>query len=168
MSLNEKSDTSRSFLIEEAFQAPVNQVFDAWLNPEKIVKWMAPAGFTSFSKVFEPRPGGLHHYCMKSGPHEMWGMVKYEEIIPPSRLVYLQSFSDANGGIGRHPMSATWPLVMRTEVSFSEKDGETHLTLQWTPIDASAEEQSTFMSAFDSMRKGWGGSFQSLHEFLKA
>jgi uncharacterized protein YndB with AHSA1/START domain len=44
--------------------------------------------------------------------------------------------------------------------------GKTKLTLTWSPLNALAEEQATFDAAHDSMRSGWGGSFERLDAYL--
>src|SRR4029077_14458521 len=40
--------------------------------------------------------------------------------------------------------------------------GHAGLTLRWSPLDATAEEQKTFDAAHDGMRGGWGGTFERL------
>jgi hypothetical protein len=39
--------------------------------------------------------------------------------------------------------------------------------LRWSPLEASEEEQKTFDAAHDSMRGGWGGSFEQLENYLR-
>ena len=64
-------------------------------------------------------------------------------------------------------MAPTWPLQLLTTVTFEDAPGgKTKLTLRWTPLDASAEEQATFDAAHDSMRGGWTGSFERLETYL--
>jgi uncharacterized protein YndB with AHSA1/START domain len=45
-------------------------------------------------------------------------------------------------------------------------DGKTRLTLTWSPLDASPQEQSTFDAAHEGMRGGWHGSFDRLDAYL--
>ena len=98
--------------------------------------------------------------------NEMWGKQKYLEIHPTHKLVYLQSFADAEGNIISHPMSATWPLTMKTTITLEEKSGKTLLTLIWTPYEANDENIVTFNGAMDGMSKGWAGSFAKFEEYL--
>jgi uncharacterized protein YndB with AHSA1/START domain len=44
--------------------------------------------------------------------------------------------------------------------------GKTRLTLVWSPLNATPQEQSTFDAAQESMRGGWGGSFERLDAYL--
>jgi uncharacterized protein YndB with AHSA1/START domain len=68
-------------------------------------------------------------------------------------------------------MAPTWPLQLLTTVILEDAPGgktggKTKLTLRWSPLDASAEEQATFDAAHDSMRGGWTGSFERLEAYL--
>ena len=88
-------------------------------------------------------------------------------VVAPERLVWEHSFSDENGGLTRHPLSPTWPLKLLTTVTFDEpRKGQTGLTLRWSPIGATAEEQKTFDDAHEGMRNGWGGTFERLTAYL--
>jgi uncharacterized protein YndB with AHSA1/START domain len=118
------------------------------------------------------RVGGTYHGAMRAANGTVaWAKFVYREIVAPQRLVWVHSFSDEAGGLTRHPMAPTWPLQMLTTVTFEdvpggERSGKTKLTLRWSPLDASAEEQATFDAAHDSMRGGWTGSFERLEAYL--
>lgn len=76
-------------------------------------------------------------------------------------------FSNEAGGTTRHPLSATWPLELLTSVTFEEQPGgKTKVTLVWSPLNATDEERQTFDAAHDSMRGGWGGTFERLETYL--
>jgi uncharacterized protein YndB with AHSA1/START domain len=97
----------------------------------------------------------------------MWAKLVYREIVAPQRLAWVHSFSDAAGGLTRHPLSSTWPLEMLTTVTFeSEPGGRTTVTLRWSPLNATAQEQATFDAAHDGMRGGWSGTFDRLAAYL--
>jgi uncharacterized protein YndB with AHSA1/START domain len=98
---------------------------------------------------------------------KMWGMTEYQEITKPSTLVYNQWFSDEKGGVTTHPMSQTWPKLMRTTVKFEPQGNQTKLTLEWIPLDATKEELETFEQAMAGMNQGWGGTFEQLDQYLK-
>jgi len=44
--------------------------------------------------------------------------------------------------------------------------GQTQVTIRWSPIEATAEEQRTFDAAHDSMTQGWGGTFDRLAAYV--
>jgi uncharacterized protein YndB with AHSA1/START domain len=114
------------------------------------------------------RVGGTYLGAMRDpAGNVMWGKFVYREIVPMERLVWEHSFSDENGGLTRHPLSATWPLKLLTTVTFEERSrGQTGLTLRWSPLGATAQEQATFDAAHGSMTQGWGGSFERLTAYL--
>jgi uncharacterized protein YndB with AHSA1/START domain len=80
--------------------------------------------------------------------------------------VFINSFSDPEGGLTRHPWAPEWPLQMLTVITFDERDGGTLVTVRWSPYDASDLERATFDSGHDSMRGGWTGTFEQLAEYL--
>ena len=114
------------------------------------------------------RIGGTYHGAMRdSAGRVMWAKFIYREIAAPERLVWVHSFSDEAGGITRHPLSPTWPLELLTTVTFDEQpDGKTKVTLRWSPINATAEEQGTFDAAHGGMTQGWAGTFDRLTDYL--
>jgi uncharacterized protein YndB with AHSA1/START domain len=97
---------------------------------------------------------------------EMWGKFTYREIVPPSRIVFVSSFSDERGGLTRHPMAPSWPQQMLTTVSFTEEGDKTRFTVEWVPLDPTEEELSTFEQGRDSMKQGWTGTFERLEAYL--
>jgi uncharacterized protein YndB with AHSA1/START domain len=159
--------SSEDFVITREFDAPRDLVFTAWTEPERLAQWWGPKGFTMISTKVDLRPGGVFHYGMKSPDgHEMWGKFVYREITPPERMVFVISFSDENGGVTRHPLSATWPLEVINTLTFSEHDGKTTLTLRGGPINATEEERATFKAGHSSMQQGFKGTFDQLAEYL--
>src|SRR5467141_4449519 len=86
-----------------------NSFWKAFTDPEHMKHWWGPKGFTVRITKMDFRPGGTYHYCMRSPDgRDMWGKFVYREIVAPERIVFINSFSDENGGLTRHPMSPTW------------------------------------------------------------
>ena len=54
----------------------------------------------------------------------MWGMFVYREIVRPERIVFVNSFSNENGDVTRHPMAPDWPLEMLTTFTFEDLGGK--------------------------------------------
>jgi uncharacterized protein YndB with AHSA1/START domain len=113
------------------------------------------------------RPAGSFHYCLESPDgNEMWGQFVYREIVRPERLVFVSSFSDEDGGLTRHPLSATWPLEMLSTIAFTEEKGRTTVTVRWAPLKPTEAERKTFEGARDGMKQGWSGTFDQLADHL--
>ena len=151
------------FVISHLFNATCERTWKAWTEREELMQWFGPVGVTMAGAKLDFRPGGSFHYCMKTPDgREMWGRFVYREIQPHKKIVLVNSFSDANGGITRHPLSTTWPLEMLSTTTFSDVDGKTRLTIEWSPLNPTVDEQKTFDSSHDGMRQGWSGTFGQL------
>lgn len=82
------------------------------------------------------------------------------------RIVYLHSFSDAEGNVTGTPFGGDWPLRIHSTLLFAGHGSRTNLTLRWSPIDATAEEEAAFAAAFADMTGGWSGTLDRLAEYL--
>lgn len=157
----------REFSISRTFDAPRELVFKALTESERLVHWWGPKGFTMMNSQLDLRPGGVWHYGMKSPEgFVMWGKFVYREIVAPEKLVFVNSFSDEEGNLTRHPLSPTWPIEVLNTLTLMEQDGKTTMTIRGGPINATEEEIRTFESGFESMQKGFSGTFDQLDEYL--
>ena len=96
--------------------------------------------------------------------HDMYGRFIYREVAAPERLVFVSSFSDAEGGITRAPfpqLEGRWPLEVLNTMTLTEQGGKTTLSLRCGPINVTEEERTIFAGMADSMRQGFGGTFIS-------
>lgn len=151
----------REFVISRTFDAPRDFVFEAWTDPEHLKKWSIDRCTN------DPRPGGVLHYAMRTPDGSLlWGKWIYREIAKPSRLEYIQSFSDEGGGIARHPLAPDWPLEVLSVVTFEENDGKSTLTVRWSPHNATEAERATFNAAHANMQQGWTGMLDQFAAYL--
>ncbi|KDB06315.1 Activator of Hsp90 ATPase 1 family protein [Burkholderia sp. lig30] len=159
------------FVIERRFAAPRELVYAALTEAEHLSAWMSPPGMEMSHCTVDARIGGVFHYAMKprSAPDApaMWGKWTFRELTPPERIVVVVQFSDAEGGVTRHPMSALWPLHTLSTTTLSEIEGGTTLLhLEWRALDASEAEEAIFDASHASMSQGWGGSMDALDKYL--
>ncbi len=99
---NDETHRSLAFEICRDFKAPRDKVWQAWSEVEQLQHWWGPQGCSLISRRFEFRPGGFFHYAMKfPDAATWWGRFNYREIVAPERIVWLNSFSNENGGIAR-------------------------------------------------------------------
>ena len=158
---------SKTFQITRVFNAPLEFVWKAHTEPERLSDWWGPKGFTMIENTVDLRPGGIYHYGMQTPDgHEMWGKFVYREIVPLQKMVYVVSFSDKDAGITRHPLSNTWPLEMLSTVIFTEDNGKTTMTTTAIPINETEEELATFEGAFEGMQQGFSGTYDQLDAYL--
>jgi uncharacterized protein YndB with AHSA1/START domain len=157
------------FVISRVFGAPRDVVWKAWTERERLMQWFGPKGFSMPIATLDFRPGGMLHYCLRSADgKEMWGKFVYREIVPPQRIVWVNSFSDEKGGLTSHPFSSDpWPREMLSMATFAEHEGRTTVTIQWVPINATEAERNTFNKNREGMKMGWAGTFEQLAEYLK-
>lgn len=160
---------SEPFVIARVFDAPCDRVWKSWTEAERLKQWWGPKGFVVTHCKIDLRPGGIMHYCLRiPDGNEMWGRFVYREIVKPERLVFVNSFSDPEGGVTRHPGHASWPLEMLSTVTFEAQGGKTKVTVQWVPLDGSTDlERKTFDEGRDSMKMGWTGTFEQFDDYLK-
>jgi uncharacterized protein YndB with AHSA1/START domain len=162
-----QGDMQRDFVVWRIFDAPRALVWQAWTEPERLAQWWGPKGCKIRVVKLDLRPGGMFHYAMQFKPgQEMWGRFVYGEIAAPERLAFVNSFSDAQGGITRAPFSESFPLEIANTLTLAEENGKTTLTLRGHPVNASEAEYKTFLGMFGSMRQGFGGTFDQLADYL--
>ena len=155
------------FVITRTLDAPRDLVWKAWTEPDRLTRWFSPKGFTNLTSRVDLRVGGTFHYGLRMPDGgEMWGKFNYREVVPPERLVYVMHFSDAEGGVTRHPMAPTWPLKTLCTTTLEAQGDKTLLTVRAVPFEATEEEIRTFEAGRDSMKGGWGGTFDQLEAYL--
>lgn len=136
--------------IEETFNASIEKVFQAWTDPEKLMKWYAPDGCTIRFKELNIKNGGTFHSCI-SNPQfgDCWCIGEYREIVPNSKLVFTMINSDENGNqinpvdIG---MDSDWPGETLVTVTLTEENGKTKLQLRQTVSQELAQKTGAYPS----------------------
>jgi uncharacterized protein YndB with AHSA1/START domain len=155
------------FILSREFDAPREKVFAAFTTLDALKQWWGPRGFQWISATLDMRPGGMFHYCMRSPQGaDMWGRFVYREVVPPERIVFVNSFSDPSGGITANPWMPEWPREVLNIVTFSERDGKTTVSMRGSPIHASEASLRVFEGGRESMQKGFAGTFAQLEEYL--
>jgi len=91
----------RDVVVTRVFDAPVDLVWKAWVEPEMVKQWWGPEGFTCTLAEMDFREGGTSLVCMRApmefGGQDMYNTWTYEEIVPMKRLVYILRFTDKDG-----------------------------------------------------------------------
>jgi uncharacterized protein YndB with AHSA1/START domain len=167
--LEQESSGKDSFIINRSFAADQKTLFDMWVKPEHLSRWLAPKGSSLSFLRTNVEEGGSSHYAMKHAEGgEMYGMLHYKRIQPHDLLIYTQNFSDKDGKLIKPAFAPSWPDQMLTTVTFaSEGPQETRVTVKWEIHgNASAAERQTFHDAKAGMTGGWTGSFDKLEELL--
>lgn len=121
----------RALIITRTFDGPARHVFAAWTTPEILMRWWAPKSFgiTFLSCDLDVHTGGTYRFVFghPASDQPMAFHGKYLEVIPPTKLVWTNEESGADGSV--------------TTVTLEERDGKTHLVLHdLYPSEAALDE----------------------------
>jgi uncharacterized protein YndB with AHSA1/START domain len=165
----EQSSTveGKTFVYTRVINAPRELVFQCTSERKHLEQWWGPKGFDLTIKEFDFKVGGTFLYRMAApNGFEMWGKWVIREISPPDRIVIVSSFSDPEGGAGKHPMAPDWPQDTLCTYTFEAQGDKTKLTLEAVPINASELGRKTFEDGFESMNGGYAATLDKLDEYL--
>jgi uncharacterized protein YndB with AHSA1/START domain len=88
-------------VVTRIFDAPVEQVWKAWVEPEMVMQWWGPTGFTCPLAEMNFREGGISLVCMRApkefGGQDMYNTWTYTKIVPKERIEYTFNFVDKDG-----------------------------------------------------------------------
>lgn len=156
------------FVLSRTFDAPRELLFKVCTEAEHLSHWWGPKGFEVEVCQLELKPGGIFHYSMKTREgYTMWGKFVFREVTPPSRLVFINSFSDEQGNTVPAPMIDDWALETLSTITFEEEaKNRTKVTVETAPMGATAAQRKLFRENHPSMQGGWGGSLDKLTSYL--
>ena len=116
---------AKQIAVTKTFNAPVEMVWELWVNPELVKRWWGPKHFISPVAKIDFREGGKSLVSMKApkemGGQEFYSIWIYQKIIPLTTIEFIQNLSDKDGNkiepvtVGMPPDS---PLDVRTVVTF--------------------------------------------------
>lgn len=162
MSRTPSNTGPRGIEITRIFEASRELVWQAWTNPQHVMRWWGPAGFTAPTCQIDLRVGGKYLFCMQAPDGtKLWSTGIYEEIVPPERLVYTDSFADEAGNAvsaSYYGMGDDIPLEMVVTVTFEEIAGKTKMMVRHQGLPGEIGEMTLL---------GWNSSFDKLAESLK-
>ncbi len=130
----------RDLVMTRVFDAPVERVWQAWSDPELVMCWWGPAGFTAPLAKLDFREGGTSLVCMSSPEFgDQYSTWHYQKIVPMERIEFIHNLADKDGNkvdpvaMGMPP---DFPQDQRQVISFRAlDDGKTELTVteyDWT------------------------------------
>ena len=163
MSTANNSIGPRGVEITRIFDASREQVWHAWTDPQHLMRWWGPAGFTSPTCRIDLRVGGNYFFCMQAPDGtKIWSTGTYEEVVPLERLVYTDSFADEAGKAvpaSHYGMGDDIPFAMTVTVTFEDLGSQTKMTLRHEGLPPGEMSEMTVA--------GWNESFDKLAESVR-
>ncbi|MEM6696237.1 MAG: SRPBCC domain-containing protein [Pseudomonadota bacterium] len=135
-----------TLIVERIYDAPVADVFDAWINASKTTHWWGCGQTTKVVSTIQDRLGGSYRHLMSLdgvGDHAVEGTITEYE--PPTLLAYRMPgvFQEAD---------------MSVRVTFEAVADGTKVTLKQTPLSEPLQK---------IVSNGWRAAFERLQEFFE-
>lgn len=113
-----KAGAGREIVITRVFDAPRELVWDAWTDPQQIVKWWGPHGFTLTVDEMDVRPGGVWKSTMY-GPDdtEYLNDCVFTEVVKPRRIAYKLTGGRKHDPSAQAPIEVSWDFVAQGETT---------------------------------------------------
>ena len=144
------SEASHTLTLTRLFDASPERVFEAWLDPAQVSRWMGPRNIKATVEKIEARKGGAYRIVMHGASgtsHTVQGV--YREITPAKRLIFTWAWLDEAGKAGHESL---------VTIEFRAVGKKTEMTLHHERFDSKESR--------DRHDHGWIGSFDKLAEAL--
>jgi len=139
--------------VKRTIKAPPERVYNAFLDPDAMVKWLPPHGFTAKVHHMEPKVGGTYRMSFsslnKKCPQAFGG--KYLELKPFERIRYTDAFETDNPEMQGE---------MVTTITFKAVEGGTEVSVEQTGVPK--------LIKVSDAQAGWGQSLDLLTALVEA
>lgn len=158
---DEVSVQAGGVVVERVLNAPRELVWQAWTQPEHVMRWYGPAGMTGHVSEIDLRVGGSYLWGLRSPDGvEYYNAGVFREVVPNERIVATMCMADADGttvpashyGMPEDAPSETLLTVLFADIG----DGTTRLTVR----------QDGWQD--DAMASGAGGGWSQAMDKLAA
>ena len=113
------NDADREVVVSRTIEGPRRLVYEAYTEVRHLEQWWGPNGFTTTTRSFEFREGGVWDFVMH-GPdgtdYPNW--IQWRELLPPERIVLV------------HGQSADDPRPFVSTITLVERGGSTEITMR--------------------------------------
>ena len=137
-------------IVSRDIPAPIEAAWKSWTEPDRVLRWWGPNGFTCTVAELDVRVGGRFRIVF-GGPdgkmHECAGT--YKEVVPNKKLVFTWSWPNS-----------TPERISVVTIEFRVAGKGTDLLFK--------HEQLFDEAARDGHKRGWTGALDKLGEFLNA
>lgn len=140
--INPIDTADREIVLSRLLDAPRELVFAAWTDPEQVVQWWGPRGFTTTNHEMSVTPGGVWRFVMH-GPdgRDYKNKIIFTEVIKPERLVYRHAGEEEHEDVRFH-----------VTVTFQAQGRKTLLTMR--SLFATAQERNDVVTKYGAIEGG--------------
>ena len=138
-------------VITRTFGAPVERVYQAWTDPQLMVKWFSSnVRWRTPIIDIEPVVGGKHDITMRHSDGDQYHLEgRYLELTPNTRISFTWKVLESLGGTN-----------------------ESIVTVEFRPVDAGTELTLTHTKLTDAERdgtsSGWDGCLEMLERYIES
>ena len=145
------TEADREIVITRMLDAPRELVWKALTDPEHLIRWWGPRGFTSTFHEIDVRPGGVWRFIMHGPDGVDYGNhIVFEEVVAPERLAYQHGTDEEPG-------------QFQGTITLADRDGRTELTLR--TLFASSEDREFAVREIGAI-EGGNSTLDRLEEHL--
>jgi len=143
--------SSDNLVIERTFDASPKDVFEAWIVPQRMVKWGGPEHHPMIAADGDPHPGGQWWATLQQadGDEQLEQSGKYTEVRSPEHMAFTFGWDGVPG-----ERKETLIDIDLEEVG----NGRTRMIFRQGPFDTVANR--------DEHREGWSSAFDRLDAYL--
>ena len=157
---------NHDLILTRILDAPRENVWKAWTDPEEVKKWWGPKDFTAPHISIDLRVGGKFVYCMSGAGldgvvKDYWNTGEHLAIVPMEKIVTTMSFADEQGNpvpASHYGLPGDWPSETLVTAAFEDiEGGKTKVTVREVGIPD---------VMIKSAGLGWDQSFDKLADAL--
>ena len=149
-----ESATTAAVHVTRELQAPRDEVFRTWTEPDLVKRWFTPPGNASVTAELDVRPGGKYRITLERTqliPGISYIVGNYLEVVPPERLVFTFGWEGPPAAEGLGDLET---LDSRVTVRFRDLGAATEVSITHERLD------SPELRAFH--RWGWETTLEQL------
>jgi len=134
--------TTNTIRLHRVLRAPPERVYRTFLDPDALVKWLPPNGFSGKVQSLDARVGGTYRMSFTNlgngSTHSFGG--EYLELVPGERIRHTDRFDDPN-----------LPGTMTTTISLRPVSCGTELTIMQEGVPAAIPPEACYLGWQESL-----------------
>ncbi len=148
---------NKKLFIKRSFNAPLDLVWSAWTESEKLSQWWAPKPYQMIIEEMDFSEGGhIFYYMLGPNAEKYYSWVSYLKIHKHQNFTLKDAFCDENGTINSNQPQTHWSN------EFSEKNDVTEVCVEIS-FDSVADIQTIIDMGFT---EGFASALQNLDDYI--